>query len=78
MLGAVPTPMRTRIHPVRSEDHRAAGGSDDIEARKAQIRGEPSPWYIGRSSGDDQDPMAGLNGSRVDLTRVLRGKRLKR
>ena len=70
-------PMRTHISPVRSDEH-AQDSEASIEERKARLRGENDAWVLGRKSRDDRDPMAGLNGSNVDLTRVLRGRRLKR
>jgi len=69
--------MRTHIKPVRSEDQRA-DGEGSIEARKAAIRGENHAWHIGRTGRDDNDPMAGISGGQVDLTRVMRGRRFRR
>jgi hypothetical protein len=69
--------MRTHIHPVRSENP-ARETEASIEERKAQVRGDNNAWHAGRSSRDDRDPMAGMNGSAVDLTRVLRGRKMKR
>lgn len=69
--------MRTNIHPVRTHDP-APDGEASIEEQKARLRGENDAWHLGRKSRDDRDPMAGLNGSHVDLTRVLRGRRFRR
>lgn len=69
--------MRTHIHPVRNEDP-AKDSEASIEEQKARLRGENDSWHLGRMSRDDRDPMAGLNGSHVDLTRVLRGRRFRR
>ncbi|MRG95694.1 hypothetical protein [Polyangium spumosum] len=69
--------MSTHIRPVRNEP--PEGGSEaSVEEQKARLRGENKSWYLGRAGRDDNDPMAGLNGSQVDLTRVLRGRRLRR
>ncbi|MDI1449007.1 hypothetical protein [Polyangium sp. 6x1] len=68
--------MSTTIRPVRSEN--PGGGSElSVEEQKERLRGENRVWHIGRTGRDDNDPMAGLNGSQVDLTRVLRGRRLR-
>jgi hypothetical protein len=69
--------MRTHIHPVRNEDP-AKDSEASIEERKARLRGENDSWHLGKMSRDDRDPMAGLNGSQVDLTRVLRGRRFRK
>lgn len=69
--------MRTHISPVRNEEP-AKDAEAAIEERKARIRGENDAWHLGRRGRDDHDPMAGMNGSNVDLTRVLRGRRLRR
>ncbi len=69
--------MRTTIRPVRSEEN-PSGGELSVEERKARLRGDNHAWHIGRTGRDDNDPMAGMNGSQVDLTRVLRGRRLRR
>ncbi|MDC3959586.1 hypothetical protein [Polyangium jinanense] len=68
--------MSTTIRPVRSDN---PGGSSElsVEEQKERLRGENKVWHIGRTGRDDNDPMAGLNGSKVDLTRVLRGRRLR-
>jgi hypothetical protein len=70
-------PMRTHIQPVRTPDP-SKDSEQSIEERKARLRGENDAWHLGRMSRDDRDPMAGLNGSSVDLTRVLRGRRFRR
>ncbi|MDI1437632.1 MULTISPECIES: hypothetical protein [Polyangium] len=68
--------MSTTIRPVRSDN--PDGSSElSVEEQKERLRGENRVWHIGRTSRDDNDPMAGLNGSQVDLTRVLRGRRLR-
>jgi hypothetical protein len=69
--------MRTHIHPVRNEDP-AKDSEASIEEQKARLRGENNAWHLGKMSRDDRDPMAGMNGSQVDLTRVLRGRRLRK
>ncbi len=69
--------MRTHIHPVRNEDS-AKDSEASVEEQKARLRGENDTWHLGKMSRDDRDPMAGLNGSQVDLTRVLRGRRFRR
>jgi hypothetical protein len=69
--------MRTHIDPVRVPDP-SKDAEKSIEEQKARLRGENDAWHLGRLSRDEQDPMAGLNGSQVDLTRVLRGRRLRR
>ena len=69
--------MRTHIHPVRNEDP-AKDSEASIEEQKARLRGENDAWHLGRMSRDDRDPMAGLSGSQIDLTRVLRGRRFRR
>ena len=69
--------MRTTIHPVRNEDP-AKDSEAAVEEQKARLRGENDAWHLGRRSRDDNDPMAGMNGSHVDLTRVLRGRRLRK
>lgn len=69
--------MRTHIHPVRNPDP-SKDSEASIEEQKARLRGENDAWHLGRKGRDDHDPMAGLNGSNVDLTRVLRGRRFRR
>lgn len=69
--------MRTHIKPVRC-DNEIEGGEGSIESRKAALRGDNQAWYIGRTGRDEHDPMAGVSGSQVDLTRVLRGRRFRR
>jgi hypothetical protein len=69
--------MTTRIDPVRTPDP-SKDADSSIEEKKARLRGENDAWHLGRTSRDDRDPMAGLSGSTVDLTRVLRGRRLRR
>jgi len=68
--------MRTHIRPVRSDD--LSGGSLSVEERKERLRGDNTAWHIGRTGPHEHDPMTGMNGSRVDLTRVLRGRKLRR
>jgi hypothetical protein len=69
--------MRTNIDPARVSDP-AKESESSIEERKAQLRGENNAWHLGKKSRDDNDPMAGLSGSNIDLTRVLRGRKLRR
>lgn len=69
--------MRTHIDPVRVPDP-SKDSEKSIEEQKARLRGDNDAWHLGRSSRDDHDPMAGMNGSHVDLTRVLRGRRLRK
>lgn len=69
--------MRTQINPVRVPDP-SKDSEASIEERKARVRGENDAWHLGRKSRDDNDPMAGLSGSNVDLTRVSRGRRFRR
>ena len=74
--GARAHEMRTNIRPVRSDE--ASSADPSVEERMAQVRGENQAWHPGRSSRDDNDPMAGMGGSQIDLTRVLRGRKLRR
>lgn len=69
--------MRTHIQPVRVPDP-SKDSEKSIEEQKARLREDNDAWYLGRLSRDDRDPMAGMNGSHVDLTRVLRGRRFRR
>lgn len=69
--------MRTQIDPVRVPDP-SKESENSIEEQKARLRGDNNAWHLGRKSRDDNDPMAGLGGSNVDLTRVLRGRRFRR
>jgi hypothetical protein len=78
MLDGRTQAMSTLIHPVRNEEDRSAGGDTSVEERLAQARKEDQAWHLGRSGRDDNDPMAGMRGSQVDLTRVLRGRKLRR
>jgi hypothetical protein len=69
--------MRTNIEPVRVPDP-AKESESSIEERKARMRGDNNAWHLGRKSRDDNDPMAGMTGSNVDLTRVMRGRKFRR
>lgn len=69
--------MRTHINPVRTEEP-AKDAETALEEAKARLRGDNDAWHLGRRGRDDHDPMAGMNGSQVDLTQVIRRRRFRR
>jgi hypothetical protein len=66
--------MRTNIRPVRcDEDPAAPEGHSPREPGPDPV----SPWFIGGRARDENDPMLGLPATKIDLTRVIRRRRLR-
>jgi hypothetical protein len=65
-------PVRGGIEPAPAEEQPTP------QDRAREICSGYVPWTLGRRPLPDEDPMAGLAGSRVDLTYVSRRRRLRR
>lgn len=66
--------MRTTIRPLRCDEDPAV---PEGRSPREQAPEPNSPWFIGGRARDENDPMLGLPATKIDLTRVLRRRRLR-